>query len=392
MLHSASVWLPQTQTWIYNQVRYLPAEVESHIVCETTQNLDQFHLPNIHSLSAAPRWRYCWEKGRRKLGIRNPLAFLVDQVRRHRPPQVLHSHFGEVGWGNREVAEQEGLKHVVTFYGSDINYLPSLDQHWRGRYRALFERVDRVLCEGPHLARTVVSFGCPTEKVRVHHLGVRVDEIAFRPRVWSRAEPLRVLIAASFREKKGIPYALEALGRVQDEVSMEITIIGDANSEPRNQIERKVILDSIKKHNLQSRVRLLGYQPYAVLCEEAYRNHIFLSPSVTARDGDAEGGAPVAILEMVATGMPVVSTKHCDIPEVIDHGRTGLLAEERDVEGLVCHLRWLIDHPEQWDRLVEAGRKLVESEFNCVLQGKRLRAIYQEELEDGAHKGLKCTS
>lgn len=178
--------------------------------------------------------------------------------------------------------------------------------------------------------------------------------------------------------EKGIPYALEALARLKDKISFDVTIIGDANNEIRSQAEKKSILETIKKHNLQPRIRMLGYQPHTVLLEEAYKHHIFLSPSVTADDGDTEGGAPVTILEMAATGMPVVSTRHCDIPEVIHHGCMGLLAEERDVEGLVCHLRWLIGHPEQWDRMIEAGRKHVESEFNASVQSEKLAAVYRE--------------
>ncbi len=70
----------------------------------------------------------------------------------------------------------------------------------------------------------------------------------------------------------------------------------------------------------------MGYQPHSTLFAEAYRHHIFLSPSVTASTGDTEGGAPVSLIEMAATGMLIVSTTHCDIPEVIKHGVTGLLA------------------------------------------------------------------
>ena len=101
----------------------------------------------------------------------------------------------------------------------------------------------------------------------------------------------------------------------------------------------------IEKYNLRSKVRLLGYQPFSVMLEEAYGHHIFLSPSVTASDGDTEGGAPVGIIEMTASGMPVISTTHCDIPEVIQNGVTGLLAEERDVEGLIDNVRAVYSRP-----------------------------------------------
>ena len=91
------------------------------------------------------------------------------------------------------------------------------DPAWRDRYRELFEEVTLVLCEGPHLAGRVASLGCPPRKLRVHHLGNPVQQIPFRPRVWEPKAPLKVLMAASFREKKGLPYGSEALGYLQHE-------------------------------------------------------------------------------------------------------------------------------------------------------------------------------
>ena len=73
-------------------------------------------------------------------------------------------------------------------------------------------------------------------------------------------------------------------------------------------------------------MRLLGYVSRETLREEAYEHDVFLAPSVTASNGDTEGGAPVAIIEMSASGMPIVSTNHCDIPSVVLDGVTGLLA------------------------------------------------------------------
>jgi colanic acid/amylovoran biosynthesis glycosyltransferase len=376
-MHSFPIWLPQTQTWMFNQVRYLPGWVEKHIFCEATENLDQFELPNIHNLLEASRWRYYWDLWLRKLGIRNHLGYLVKQAKTFNA-QILHSHFGNVGWGDIGAAKHANLKHIVTFYGFDLNYLVRSDPLWCGRYQDLFKYVDRILCEGLHMARCIEALGCSKEKIQVHHLGIGLDQIVFKPRVWNHDEPLRILIASSFQEKKGIPYALEALGRIQHDFRLEITIIGDSKNELRSLIEKNKVLDMIGRFNLQEKVRMLGYQPFAVLFEEAYKHHIFLSPSITAVDGDTEGGVPVSIIEMVATGMPVVSTLHCDIPEVIHHGVTGLLVQERDVEGLVASLRWLIEHEDQWCAMSERGRKHVEAEYNGKIQGERLANIYKE--------------
>jgi colanic acid/amylovoran biosynthesis glycosyltransferase len=230
------------------------------------------------------------------------------------------------------------------------------------------------------MGERVLALGCPQSKLRIHHLGVSVAEIAFQPRTWNRNEPLRVLIAASFREKKGIPYALEALGESQRKVPLEITIIGDASRQSSSQAEKQKIIATIEKLQLQSKTRLLGYRPYPVFFEEAYKHHLFISPSITASDGDTEGGAPLGIIEMAATGMPVLSTTHCDIPSVIRHGVTGFLARERDIEGLIAGLDWWVERAPQWPSLLAAGRKHIEQEYDARRQGERLARIYSADL------------
>jgi colanic acid/amylovoran biosynthesis glycosyltransferase len=320
---------------------------------------------------------YFWEKGLRKLGARGKSPFLLKKVVKF-SPQLLHSHFGTTAWLNLETVRRTSIKHIATFYGFDVNYVPIQDRRWIHRYKELFEQVDYILCEGNHMASCIEKLGCSSRKIRVHHLGVVVNDLEFRPRVWNKFEPLKILIAASFTEKKGIPYALEALGRFQHELPLQITIIGDASRDAESQAEKQKIMAIIAKHKLQSVVSLMGYQTYRNLISTAYDHHIFLSPSITASNGNTEGGAPVALIEMAATGMPIVSTTHCDIPEVVKHDLTGLLAAERDIEGLVAHLRWLVEHPDQWERMLVAGRQHVEEEYNAKVQGQRLARIYQK--------------
>jgi colanic acid/amylovoran biosynthesis glycosyltransferase len=381
VLHSFPEWLPLTQKWMFNQIRFLPEEIENHVLCENTANLEVFSLPNIHCFSSMPRWRQIVDRTWRKLGYRRHLKFSIKQAYRHRA-QILHSHFGNVGWQDVPVASRVNLKHAVSFYGFDATFLPASDPRWLDRYAELFESAACVLCEGPHLGRSLVALGCPEHKVRVHHLGIETGEIPFKPRNWANARgPLRVLIAASFQEKKGIPFALKALGELQDEVPLEVTLIGDANEEARSQTEKRKILEIIKETGLGPRVRMLGYQPHRVLLEEAYRHQLFLSPSITAEDGDTEGGAPVTIIEMAASGMAVVSTNHCDIPEIIRHGETGLLAEEKDVHGLVHNIRWLLQHTQSWSSLLDSARRHIEGEYNAVIQGLRLAEIYLRVLD-----------
>ena len=63
--------------------------------------------------------------------------------------------------------------------------------------------------------------------------------------------------------------------------------------------------------------------------------HVFIQPSCYTATRDCEGGAPLVLLNAQATGMPVITTTHCDIPDEVIHNETGLLTAERDIEGLV---------------------------------------------------------
>lgn len=374
VVHSVDTWLPRTQRWIHDQVRHLPEDVETHVVCETTEHTDDFPHPRIHSLRDRPLAAQILDRAARFIGLRHYLAHLRHQIERLRP-EVVHSHFGHLAWRDLG-AVPEQVRHVVTFYGLDLSRLPAAQPRWKRRYRELFRRADLFLCEGPHMAATARTLGCPPGKLRVHRLGVDLERIDFVPRRWAPGEPLRVLIAAAFREKKGIPYAIEALGRLRQTLPVEVTVVGDAVAQPGSDREKAKILDAVARSGLGD-VRFPGFLPHDRLLDEAYRHHLFLSPSVTARDGDSEGGAPVALIEMAASGMPIVSTRHCDIPEVVLDGVNAALADERDVDGLVAGIRALADAHEAWPRRLREGRRHVEGRFDAVTQGRRLGELYK---------------
>ena len=99
---------------------------------------------------------------------------------------------------------------------------------------------------------------------------------------------------------------------------------------------------------------------------------------IVTNNDDAEGGAPVAILEAQATGLPVISSYHADIPEVVVDGESALLAPEKDVGMLAKHLEYLVEHPDVWEEMERAGREHVEQEYDVMVQVGKLEEIYDE--------------
>ena len=89
----------------------------------------------------------------------------------------------------------------------------------------------------------------------------------------------------------------------------------------------------------------------------------------------------MTLIEMTATGMPIVSSRHCDIPGVIRHGVSGYLAREHDVDDLVRQLRRILAFVDRWGAMGRAGRGWAEQHFDAAVQGERLAATYVEVIK-----------
>jgi glycosyltransferase involved in cell wall biosynthesis len=110
-------------------------------------------------------------------------------------------------------------------------------------------------------------------------------------------------------------------------------------------------------------VSFLGTQSHDVVAEEMRHARAFVQHSLTASDGNSEG-MPCSILEASASGLPVVSTRHAGIPEVVVEGSTGFLVDERDVEGMARHMERLVTDPALAAALGRAGRQRVADHFS----------------------------
>jgi colanic acid/amylovoran biosynthesis glycosyltransferase len=372
--HMHSDWLSPSENWLHCLLTHMPDEVENHVLCEKALNLDQFSVKHLH-VTVANRWFRFFARAR-GLGRFVRLYARIGALRRV-SPHVIHSHFGNNGWECVPLARRLRIPHIVSFYGNDVN-LPDRDDIWRRRFRELFDQASAVLCEGPHMIERIVAHGARPEQMRLFHIGIELERFPYRPRTWVSSEPLRVLIAGRFVEKKGMPYAFDALARIASRVPLEIHLVGDANKSIGSQAEKLRIIDAIERGSLMDRVLCHGMIPYRTFIELAYHCHIFVSPSIQAADGDTEGGAPVTIIEMAASGMPIVSTTHCDIPYATGGSDNAMLAPERDTDALADLLLKLIEDPNSWRPMLDRARAHVETNYEAFKQGKHLAKIYRD--------------
>ncbi len=325
--HAVYYYLAVTENWIHDQIVGLSPYHDQIVLAGLTENIDIFPVDKLISFEEVSPMNKFRQRVMRKLYPDYVLPFWREHIKH---ADLVHSHFGDEGYRNYDICRRFGVKHITSFYGYDLTeYMASLV--WRTRFAALFEDVDKVIVEGGFARQTIINAGCDPNKVIVNHLGVKIENIPHRIRKVPVSAPLRVLMAAGFNEKKGLVYGIRALGKlVEQRREVLLTVIGDSRSK-RSKV-KKEIMQALVDTGLMSRTRLLGFVPYETLLEEAMKHDIFLSPSITTDKGTGEGGAPVSLLHVQATGLPVVSTLHCDIPEYVVNGVTGILVEEKNVD------------------------------------------------------------
>ena len=138
---------------------------------------------------------------------------------------------------------------------------------------------------------------------------------------------------------------------------------------------REELQELTRKLKIHDRVALPGFLLPEKLRDIYYASHIFLHPSETGIDGNQEG-IPNAMLEAMATGLPVFATEHGGIPEAIENGVSGILVPERDHEALSEALLKSVKDPDLLAGLARNGAKAVAQKFDQQNQIRRLEEIY----------------
>lgn len=377
VLHYVWKYLFVTGIWIHSQITFL-RRYHSVVVTRQRENIDLFPVSPIHVL---PRCN-------RPKKIAEVLNFLIRRSRLDRliflilvcwyRPEVVHVHFGDSGWENLFLKRILRKKYIVSFYGYDYSSLLAKDPVWNKRYRMLFQKGDAFIVEGSKARNTLVSIGCPEEKIFENHLGVDLLQIKFTERKHpGPGETIGLLQVATFVEKKGHRFTVYAFAKALEKVpNLSLTFIGSGRLQPE-------IQQLVRDLGVESRVDFLPPLPYRELMRVAQTRHIFIHPSIHASDGDCEGGAPVVLLDMQASGMPIISTCHCDIPEYVQDRITGFLVEEKDVHALAERIIYLATHGEVWPLMGRQGRDHISRQYNAKTQTEKLEEIYNKVMANG---------
>lgn len=298
------------------------------------------------------------------------------------PYDIIHCQLGFLGYEGllfREVASLKG-KLVVSFRGSDFMlYLNMFGQHY---FDKLFEQADLLLPVCASMKRQMIELGCNEDKIVVHRSGLELEKFVFNIRRKLPDNPVRIVTVARLVESKGVEYAIRAVANVVNfHPKLEYSIVGDGPlMESLQQLTEELGVNNI--------VKLVGWKKREEVIEILNLAHLMIVPSVTAKNGAIEG-IPNVLKEAMAIGLPVITTEHSGIPELVQDGVSGFLVPERDVDSLAEKLGYLIEHPELWPEMGHAGRTFVEKNYDLEQLNDRLVEIYQECLCSSAKQSAK---
>lgn len=369
-LQRCGEFVARTTNWLYDHLRFVP-RYTPFVLCDALANRVEFPQLEAWCRYPASLTRRVW---RRLAGDR---VYPSDWLKlKERAPCVMHSHFGYTAVEDFGLQRVLQIPWVVGFYGADI-YLLGLQAKWQQRYIRLFGKAARVLALGPAMKTHLERMGCAAEKVTIHPLGVDVQGLPSAPRVRKHGHPLRVLFAGTFREKKGIPYLIEGAALAKRaRVPLELCLVGDAAGKPGDRETKDLVFRQISRFGLEDVVTHHSYLPFQKLMALALRYHVFVAPSVTAADGDAEG-TPFVLQQMMATAMPAIATVHSDIPYLFG-GHAHLLVPERDSAAIARRLELYADNTDALLAHGETLRRRICSAFDVRKCAACLSNLYDE--------------
>lgn len=287
----------------------------------------------------------------------------VAQVLRRDRVDVVLAEYGDTGEAMVEACRRAGCALVVHFHGFDAHRTDVIAA--QGSYQRIFSRAKALVVVSRAMEQQLLKLGAPREKVVYNCYGVDVERFsAGRP----AEAPPHFLAVGRFVNKKAPHLTLEAFRRVlARRPDARLTMVGSG-----------VLWEScaglVNALGMEQQVQLPGVLKPEVIADLFRNSRGFVQHSVVADNGDSEG-TPLAVLEAMASGVPVVATSHAGIADVVTHGEQGLLCAEHDVEAMAAHLLTLVDDPELAGRMGGAGRARVEAQHRVERSIDALYAV-----------------
>ncbi len=359
-----------SESFIHAHIERLPARIK---VLYGRHLFDYRHQDDDRQLLTHTLPRRLVRGGVRRV-LRLPESYFEETalkrfLKKNRVDAVL-AEYGTTGVAVMEICQETNIPLITHFHGVDAynhSILESVGRH----YSALFENAAAIAVVSCDMERQLLHLGAPQEKL--HYSPYGVDMSLFQDGDPGHAPPLFVAVGR-FVDKKAPHLTLLAFRKVIERTpEARLVMIGDG---PLLEACKQLVLVL----GITEAVQFPGAQAHVEVAATMRKARAFVQHSVRTSYGDSEG-TPVAVLEAGSTGLPVVATRHAGIQDVVIHGKTGLLVDEADVDGMAeCMIR-LAEKPALAGQLGKAARQRIGAEFTVEKSINNLWSIIETAIQ-----------
>ena len=379
---------PEMQS-LYRQIANLQ-RFENVVLAEQLANLDAFPFDPVVPMTKLrrrkPRGNFLlrfwykhvvkkWPPPRKITTDRPFYPYDLHLLLKSEAIDIAHVYYGHKAVKYRSMLEKWGGPWVVSFHGVDVVKFVK-DEGYLDDLREVFACAKLVLARSRSLMDELGKLGCPAEKLRLNRTPIPFDAFPFAS---TRPTPpdgrWRLVQASRLIAKKGLFTTLEALPAVVERFPNAKFVLcgrGPQESEFRAAVEER---------GMGANVELAGWMDQPSLVDQYRRAHLFLHPSELTAESDQEG-VPNAMLEAMASGLPVVATTHGGIPEAVTSGRDGILVPEKSPNELAAAILELLTDDSKRLEMGKNASDSVRKKFGFAEQISALEDCYEEALAD----------
>ncbi|WP_057936045.1 glycosyltransferase [Algoriphagus resistens] len=278
--------------------------------------------------------------------IKKPLReyYLIKYLQAQRI-NLIFANYGPSGAALAPIAEELNIPLIVHFHGFDASIYDVLAKY-REAYYQMFSIAKAIIVVSEEMKSDLLLLGAPEEKLFKMTYSPKPLFFDVIPDYHSN----QVLAIGRFVEKKAPHLTLLAFQKAKEICpELRLKFVGSGVLLP-------VCQDLCLSLGIKD-VNFVGVLSPEEIAKEMSNSFCFIQHSKQAANGDKEG-TPVVILEALAAGLPVISTLHAGIPEMVKDGYNGYLVEEGDVLGMTVRL---VDLAHDRNRAASFGKFRKES-------------------------------
>lgn len=367
VLHLERKFPSNTETFIVNQINAMPKCEHSMF---TIDFLDT--LPSIAKVYNPPNIPFLADKFLRKKQV----SYFKNQSSLIKP-DLVHAHYITDASVFHKVTKNLNVPKICSCYGYDVSVVPvKFKYFYRYYYEPIIAEYDLFLAMTDEMKKDMLAMGFPENKIMVHYHGIDTKKFDSDRNYKLINGKMQILTIASLLEVKGHETVLRALGNLKNEaphLKFHYDIVGEG-------ILKETLAQLTRELGIAENITFHGYLNHSGGMKTLIQNaNVFVHPSVLTKQNDKEG-IPGAIVEAMASGLPVISTYHGGIPFVVHDKKTGFLIKEKDDRAMTTILVSLYEDNLR-EQIGRRAKKYAQENLDLYKKAVDLKEIYNSTIE-----------